>query len=159
MIWLRNLRVSVKLLTGFGVIALMIAVVGWVGVYNLSVLNGNVKELYEDEMQPSLDMADLRALLWELRSNTWHLMGLTDADKLKVVLNEGYELHQRVRKQEEALLPKIHSDELRAKFQEARAAMDEYVKDREELILKPVAAGHPEDAAKSAIQTATKLKL
>jgi methyl-accepting chemotaxis protein len=157
MTWLRNLRVSVKLLMSFGLVAAVIVVVGWVGVYNLGVLDGNVRELYEDEMQPSLEVADFRTLLWELRSNTWHVIGLTDADSLKVVVNEGYELHKRVRKQEQALLAKIRSPELRDRFAQARDAMEGYVTAREEMILKPAAAGHREEAAKNAVQTAAKL--
>jgi methyl-accepting chemotaxis protein len=156
MTWLRNLRVSAKLLTAFGLVAAIMVVVGGLGVYNLGVLNGNVRELYEDEMLPSLDVADFRALLWELRSNTWHVIGLTD-DKVKVVLDEGYELHKRVRKQEEALLARTLSAELREKFRQARNAMEEYVKARDELILKPMAAGRREEAAKNAAQTVVKL--
>src|SRR5262249_13897670 len=103
MTWLRNLRVSTKLLTAFGLVAAILVIVGWLGLYNLGVLNGNVRELYEEEMLPSLDVADFRALLWELRSNTWQLIGATD-DRLKAALSEGYELDKRVRKQEEAVL-------------------------------------------------------
>jgi methyl-accepting chemotaxis protein len=157
MTWLRNLRVSAKLLMTFGLVAAVIVVVGWVGVYSLGVLNSNVKELYEDEMQPSLDVADFRGLLWELRSNTWHIIGLTDADKLKPVLEEGYELHKRVRKQEQVLLARIRSAELGDKFAQARDAMEGYATAREEMILKPAAAGRREEAAKNAVQTAAKL--
>src|SRR5215471_18601541 len=99
MTWFRNLGVSVKILTGFGLMAVVLVVIGWVGVHNLGVLNDNVKVLYEDEMQPSLAVADLRALLWELRSNTWHLLGLTNPGQAKAVLDEGYELHRTVRQQ------------------------------------------------------------
>jgi methyl-accepting chemotaxis protein len=154
--WLRNLRVSAKLLAAFGLVAAIIVIVGWLGVFNLGVLNSNVRELYEDEMQPSLDVADFRTLLWELRSNTWQVIGLT-GDKVKGVVDEGYALHKRVRKQEEALLARIRSVELREKFQQARDAMEEYVKAREELILKPVAAGQREEAVKNTAQTAVNL--
>jgi methyl-accepting chemotaxis protein len=156
MTWLRNLRVSAKLLTAFGLVAAIIVVVGWLGVFNLGVLNSTVRELYEDEMQPSLDVADFRALLWELRSNTWQVIALTD-DRLKVALDEGYELHKRVRKQEEALLGKIHSANLLEKFKQARDAMEEYVRAREDLILRPIAAERRAEAVKNAAQTAVKL--
>jgi methyl-accepting chemotaxis protein len=141
----------------FGLVAAIIVVVGSVGVYNLSILNGNIRELYEDEMQPSLDVADFRALLWELRSNTWHVIGLTDADRRKVALEEGYELHKRISKQEEALVPRIRSIELRDRFSQARDAVEAYVTAREELILKPVAAGRREQAAQSAVEMGAKL--
>jgi methyl-accepting chemotaxis protein len=158
MTWFRNLSLSLKILTGFGLMAVVLVVIGWVGMHNLGVLNDKVKMLYEEEMQPSLDVADLRALLWELRSNTWHLLGLTNPDQAKTILDEGYELHRTIRKQEEALLPKIRSEELRRKFLEARDAIDEYVKIREEQILKRVAAGHREEALKSATLAGARLK-
>jgi methyl-accepting chemotaxis protein len=158
MTWFRNLNVSVKILTGFGLMAAVLVVIGWVGVHSLGVLNDNVKALYEDEMQPGLEVADFRALLWELRSNTWQLLALTDPDQAKAVVNEGYELHRTVRKQEEALLAKIHPGELRNKFLEARDAIDEYVKSREEHILKPVAARRHDDAVKNAPLTGAKLE-
>jgi methyl-accepting chemotaxis protein len=156
MSWFHNMRVSAKLLTAFGLVAAVIVAVGCLGVFNLGVLNGNIRELYEDEMQPSLDVADFQALLWELRSNTWQLVGLTD-DTVKIVLAEGHALHARVRKHEEALLGRIRSAELREEFQRASAAMEEYIQAREELILKPVAAGRREEAVKNAAQTGGRL--
>src|SRR5262245_18001217 len=103
MTWLRNLRVSIKLPVAFGVLATLIIIVGGVGASSLGVLNGNVRELYEDEMQPSLDAGDLQSLLWEIRANTWILLALTDVDELKVALAWGYELHKTLRKQADAL--------------------------------------------------------
>src|SRR5262245_28515703 len=141
MSWLRNLPVPVKLLTGFGLLATITIVVGWLGVHNLGILTDTVRDLYEDEMQPSLEVADLRTLLRELRSNTWQLLAVTDADKSKMAVTEAYDLHRRVRKEEEDVLPKIRSPELREKFQEARAAMGEYIRAREELIIAPVEIG------------------
>jgi methyl-accepting chemotaxis protein len=142
---------------GFGLMGAVIAAVGWMGVNNLAVLNGNVKELYEAEMQPSLDVADLRALLFQLRANTWHVVALTDPEQIQATLNEGYGLHKRIREQEEALLPKIHSEELREAFVTASAAVDQYVTDREQRILKPVADGRREVALKNTPLTGTTL--
>jgi methyl-accepting chemotaxis protein len=156
MSWLRNLAVSTKLLAGFGLIAAIVVVVGCLGVYSLGILNGNVRELYEDEMLPSLDVADFRTLLWQLRSNTWQLIGTSD-NKAQAALDEGHDLHRRVRKQATALLTKIRSPQLRESFQQASDSMGEYVNARDELILKLVATGRHEEAAKNAAHTASKL--
>jgi methyl-accepting chemotaxis protein len=154
--WLRNLRVPTKLLAAFGLIAAIVVIVGWLGVYSLGILNGNVRELYEDELLPSLDVADFRALLWELRSNTWQLLGTTDATA-RAELEQAYDLHRRVRKQGDTLLAKIRSPQLRESFQNTSDAIGEYIKSREELILKAVAAGRREEALKNAAQTGIKL--
>lgn len=159
MSWLRNVSVPTQILTGFGVMALVLIAVGWSAIHSLGTFNDNVKVLYEDEMQPSLEVADLHATLWELRANTWHLLALTDADQTKTALNEGYDLHRTVKKQEDSLLAKIHGDNLRAQFVEARNGVDEYVKAREDLILRPLAEGRRDDALKNAKLTGTKLKV
>src|SRR5262245_45733526 len=101
--WYRNLGVTAKIMTGFGLMALVLIIIGWVSVHSLGVLNDTIKALYEDEMQPSLEVADLQALLWELRANTWHLLGAANPDQTKTILDEGYKLHQAVRKREETL--------------------------------------------------------
>jgi len=157
MTWFRNLRVSFKILAGFGLMAVVLVAITGLGVYNLGVLNDNVKTLYEDEMQPSLEVAELRVLLWEIRANTWQLIGLTDRGQEKAVLDEGYDLHRRIRNQEDALLSKIRSEVLRTKFLAARDAIEEYMKAREEQILRPVAGGHREDALRNTAQTGAKL--
>jgi methyl-accepting chemotaxis protein len=159
MTWFRYLSVPVKILTGFGLMAVVLVVLGWVSLHNLGVLNDNVKMLYEDEMQPSLEVADLRALLWEIRSNTWQLLALNNPNQTKVILDEGYELHRKVRKQVETLSPRIHSEDLRRKLAEASVAIDEYVRAREEQILKPMAAGRREDAVTNAALTGGKLNV
>jgi hypothetical protein len=153
----RNFGVSAKILTGFGLMAVVLVIISWVGGHSLGVLNDNVKLLYEDEMQPSLDVADLRALLWQVRSNGWQLLEVMNLDKAKAALEEGYELDRTVRKRQEALLSKIHSEELRRSFLEASAVIDEFVKTREELILKPLAAGRHEEAVKNITITGVKL--
>ncbi len=157
MTWFRNLGVSVKLLIGSGLMVAIIVAVGWVGIYNLGILNDNVRELYENEMQPSLDVGDLQTRLFEIRANTWHLLALTDANQVPATVTEGNELHKKLRKQEEALMRRIQSGELHEKLQEARAAVDDYIRARDELILKPVAAGRREDAMKNTAATGVKL--
>jgi methyl-accepting chemotaxis protein len=156
--WLRNLRVSVKLLAGFGIVAAMIVVVSWVGLHNLGVLNDSVKQLYEDEMQPSLDTSDLRSLLHEIRSNTWQVLALTDAKGAEAAIQDGYALHRRLSQAEEELRSKIRFDELLEAFQKARHAVGEYVQAREEKILKPMAASRREDALKNALPLGDLLK-
>src|SRR5437764_12847821 len=112
----RDLRVSAKLLSGFGVVAVMIVIVGWLGVHNLGVLDDRIKEMFEEEFQPSLAVSDLQTLLYQLRSNTWQVVATTDADGTKALVSEGYALDRTARKDGEALVPKLRSGELREKF-------------------------------------------
>lgn len=159
MTWFRNLRVSVKLMSGFGLLAAVIVVVGSVGVHNLGVLNDSVKELYEDEMQPSIDVSDLQSLLYEIRANTWQLLATPDAKHSGHAISEGYQLHKRIQKAEDELLPKIRSSELREAYKKAREAVDAYILAREEKILRPAAAGRQEEAQRNAAMTGELLRV
>jgi methyl-accepting chemotaxis protein len=153
MTWFRNLRVSAKLAIGFTLLGAIIVAVGWVGVHNLSVMNDSVKELYEDEMQPSLDASDLQTLIYQIRSNTWQLLATADPKEAEAIIAEGYRLHKQIQKEEESLAPKIRSNELRDAFKKARDAVDAYVQAREDKILRPMAAGKLEDAKRNAAVT------
>lgn len=151
MMWFRNLRVSAKLISGFGFLAAMIVLVGWLAIHNLGVLNAGVKELYEDEMMPSLRVSDLQVLLQKIRSNTWQLLTLTDVKKSETSVQDGLELHKRVQLEAEKLYGEIQSVELHESFKKARVAVNTYTHAREEKILKPIAAGRRQDALNEAI--------
>lgn len=158
MTWLRKLRVSAKLLTGFGVLAAIIVAVAGVGVYNLGALSGSVQELYENEMQTSLEVSDLHSVLQQIRSNTWQLLAVSDEVSTQAGLRDGYVLHKRLLTAAEKVSAMIRSDELRESFKKARAASAEYVQAREEKILKPVTDGRRVDALKNAAYTGELLK-
>jgi methyl-accepting chemotaxis protein len=151
--WLRNLKVSIKLVTGFALFTVIIVVVTFVGIYNLGILNDSIKDLYQDEMLTSLAVSDLQSLVHQMRANTWHLLATGDEKKAEPLLQEGKDLHRDVRKKEDDIRSQIRNPELRESFQSAREAVDTYIQARDEKIMKPVAAGHVDEAQKNSAQT------
>ncbi|TMV50905.1 methyl-accepting chemotaxis protein [Paenibacillus mesophilus] len=55
--WFLNLRTSVKLISAFAAVALILAAVGVYALSNLSMLNGNVKETYENNLVSVRDLS------------------------------------------------------------------------------------------------------
>jgi methyl-accepting chemotaxis protein len=48
--WFMNLKTSVKLISSFVVIAIILAMIGTYGISNLSMMNGNIKEMYSNNL-------------------------------------------------------------------------------------------------------------
>lgn len=55
--WFLNLKTSVKLISAFAAVALILAAVGVYALSNLSMLNGNVKETYENNLVSVRDLS------------------------------------------------------------------------------------------------------
>ncbi|SFL85218.1 methyl-accepting chemotaxis protein [Paenibacillus sp. 1_12] len=48
--WFNNLKTSVKLISGFGMVAMIVAVVGMYAISNLSMMDGNINEMYNNNL-------------------------------------------------------------------------------------------------------------
>ncbi len=56
--WYRNLRTSAKLISIGVVSALIVGIVGLLGLSKVSQLNGSVQALYDDRLVPSIGRRD-----------------------------------------------------------------------------------------------------
>lgn len=59
--WFYNLKTSVKLVSAFVVIALILAFVGWSGLNNLSTVNSALNEMYDDNLVPVANLSEAKA--------------------------------------------------------------------------------------------------
>ncbi|MBX6342274.1 MAG: MCP four helix bundle domain-containing protein, partial [Thermomicrobiaceae bacterium] len=64
-----GLGIRGKLLTGFGVVVLLAAIVGVMGYRNTTTFAGDIKHLHENALTPSVQLGDARAALFRLRLN------------------------------------------------------------------------------------------
>lgn len=48
--WFMNLKTSVKLISAFGIVAVIVGVVGLYAISNLSMMNGNISEMYTNNL-------------------------------------------------------------------------------------------------------------
>lgn len=51
--WFRNLKTSVKLMSGFALVGVIMGLMGWLGIRNMSVVNANVEGLYQEQLLPA----------------------------------------------------------------------------------------------------------
>src|SRR5690242_4760177 len=48
--WFMNLKTAVKLISAFVIVAIIVAVVGVYAIFNLSMMNNNIQEMYNNNL-------------------------------------------------------------------------------------------------------------
>ncbi|MDF2947277.1 MAG: methyl-accepting chemotaxis sensory transducer [Bacillales bacterium] len=76
MSWFRNLKIRVKLISCFIVLAIITGVVGFIGINSMSTINKNSDTLYKGYAVPALNLSKIQTGLQNVRAN--HLLALYD---------------------------------------------------------------------------------
>lgn len=125
--WFLNLKTSVKLISAFVMVALLLAAVGVYALSNMSMLNGNVREVYNNNLVSVRDLSaaqisyqQMRVAIREMSTTT----NKTELDKLSQEI-DGYkkELVEKIDSYRKIAVTKAEQDELKA-FDAAYAAYD-----------------------------------
>ncbi|MDF2947272.1 MAG: methyl-accepting chemotaxis sensory transducer [Bacillales bacterium] len=74
MSWFRNLKIRLKLISCFIVLAIVTGVVGFIGINSMSNLNENGDHLYNNYAVPALDLEGVEVMLQKIRST--HLLAV-----------------------------------------------------------------------------------
>lgn len=82
MSWFRNLKLRVKLISCFVVLAIITGIVGYIGIDSISVINKNSEELYDNHAVPALNLSKIQTGLQNVRAN--HLLALYEKDPSKL---------------------------------------------------------------------------
>ncbi|MCM3781349.1 methyl-accepting chemotaxis protein [Neobacillus mesonae] len=67
--WFYNLKTSVKLISAFTLIAILLVMVGIMGLINMGKLNSSIEEMYEQRLLPVRDIANTQVLYQRIRVN------------------------------------------------------------------------------------------
>lgn len=65
--WYRNLKILVKLVVGFLIVAIIAGVIGIVGVLSLNNVSDDAKILYEKAAAPMVDLSEVLEQYQEMR--------------------------------------------------------------------------------------------
>ncbi|AKL96899.1 methyl-accepting chemotaxis sensory transducer [Clostridium aceticum] len=66
--WISNLKIKVKLVSGFIIIALLIGIVGMMGINNMSTINSRGDDIYESNFLPTQELVRIQRALLLVRS-------------------------------------------------------------------------------------------
>ncbi len=139
--WFRNLSTAVKLMAGFAIVGLLVAVVGGMALLNMSTINTNVEKVYETEMIPSLLLANMRSLTNEGRSDVYHALAVKDPEEVKGKVDKARGIQKQIEQLWAEYEPTMHTEKGKAAFKKYKEVAQLYDQGREEKIFKPLLAG------------------
>lgn len=81
--WFKNLKIKVKLISCFLILAIFTAVVGIIGILNMSTINQRTEDMYNNNFQPAQQLAAIQKNLLLIRSNILLMVYEKDTSKLQ----------------------------------------------------------------------------
>ena len=79
---LKNVRVRVKLIVAFLIVAFLIGIVGGVGIMSLKNVGENAKKMYSQNLQSVYMITDMKQNLTETKSDLSDLLNTKDEKNL-----------------------------------------------------------------------------
>ncbi len=86
--WFINLKIRVKLITCFIILAIFTGIVGLMGISNMNALNTSGAEMYNNNFIPSTDLAKIQRSILLIRSNYFLMVYERDTSKFQDRYNE-----------------------------------------------------------------------
>lgn len=162
--WFYNMKISVKLIVGFILVAIISAVIGTFGIFNINTIIDNDTLLYKTNTVPISQMGEVGELFQRQRIALYDMILKTDmGDKKKEVENieeKDKEIENLCSEYEKL----IEDDKERALFEEYKKVLENYLPYREKIISLSLANNNAQamieiqsedmDIARTAVQDA-----
>jgi methyl-accepting chemotaxis protein len=98
--WFLNLKIMTKLLLGFALVALVAAFIGYIGISNMSLMNNNAKQMFDDRTVPIVELSGVLQELYEIRLSVSNLVATKNARERNTIENV---IHQHEKKAEKLM--------------------------------------------------------
>ncbi len=131
--WFYDLKLSVKLLSGFSFVALITAFVGYMGITELNNIAQKDTLLYENMMIPASEAGDIAVFFQRIRVNTRDIVIANDSKDHQKFKDNITAYRDSISKIGDKFEKKILSDKMRNLFNEFKQARVEYSKDLDKL--------------------------
>lgn len=69
MIWFKNLRISHKLISTFTFISILVCIVGFIGLYNMNIINNNATSMHDYNLASINNLTTLKQNISDIRSD------------------------------------------------------------------------------------------
>ncbi len=126
--WFNNMTLKGKLLAGFIMVAVIAAVIGAVGIYNIQKIETADTKLYEKITVPIGELSDISTAFQRVRINLRQLAEETNAQERQKDLETIKKLRQEISEKSEKFEKTILTDEGRKLFAEFKATREVYGK-------------------------------
>jgi methyl-accepting chemotaxis protein len=131
--WFLNQRTMTKLMLGFGFFAVLLGVVGYLGLSGLSKVNGMLDRTYTKEMAGVAAIEDIEVSLLEVARVSRQVIIDTDAAAVQADEAEYRSVTDRLSEKLAAADPLFYTPEGQVKLGEVKTRVSEYLSDIKEL--------------------------
>jgi anti-anti-sigma regulatory factor/HAMP domain-containing protein len=126
---LANLKIGTKILLGYGIILVLLVIVGILGWQSVTALSTRFADLTRNNLQGAVQLANAQDALWQLRYGFPQFLVLGDADRRRIVAEQeqwyrqinaniaDYKAGERTREEQQAIAA---WDEIYTKYAQAR---------------------------------------
>ena len=138
--WFMNRKISVKLIIGFVIVAIIAGIVGVIGIYNIVTISNNDTVLYNNMTVPLSDTAEMAKLFQRVRVNTRDMILEHEADEINGMYQNIEDIVVEINAAEERFAATIQPDDTQEAeaydaFLDARVEFRSYLGDLLELCL------------------------
>jgi methyl-accepting chemotaxis protein len=127
MTWINKLKIGRKLLISFTIVALIAAMIGYIGINYIKQVNTGSKEIYRDNTIPLSYLINLTGHFQRLRANVIWFVQETDIQNKKIRMDLCEEREKSVKLYSDKFEETIHSDDIRAAFNQFKDAQGKLI--------------------------------
>src|SRR6185369_7212412 len=102
--WFHNLSAFAKLMGAFGLLGVLLAVVGWLAIDQLGTLQANADELYKHQLLPLVALSDIQDDVQRIRQHTYRMFATTDVKVIRDNVETSRELDRDLVERNKAYL-------------------------------------------------------
>ncbi len=131
---IQDLKLGVKLISSFAIMAIIAGVIGYIGISDLNIVAGNAANMYNVQTIPLSIAADMAETYNELRLTTRDMVLAEDSSEIASYVKKNAELRSRIDTLSFEFEKTIESDAMRSLYNEMRASDDQVEKVSAHLI-------------------------
>lgn len=124
--WFKNMKISVKLLAGFILVALIAGAIGGVGISNIIKINNNNDTLYDNATVPMTYLVDVSTSFLEMRCCFRDMVLENNSDKIIDAYEKALSARNLMESSSEKFKETILSDDIKKVFGEYDSSKNNY---------------------------------
>ena len=132
--WFSNMKIGPKLISGFLIVALIAALVGYIGITNISKLDKSDTELYENITVPITELADISTAFQRMRVNIRDIIIAADAASIDTAQKNFNDRKAEIDKNVISYEKTILSNDMRKAFEKFVTAKENFYSEADNVL-------------------------
>src|SRR5262245_19313695 len=129
--WFKNISIFAKLMVGFGLLAVIIGVLGWLAITDLGTMHRSTGSIYHDQLLPLIALAEIDNDVQRIRQASYRMFTPLPPGEDKAIVEQARERDKDVIEHSERFLATLVFEQERTAFKQFQEAMRQLRRHRE----------------------------